>query len=53
MENLTGTWRFTQRWQGAPAYSFIAEFTPEGKILINNNQYFGTYSLLAGSPSFH
>lgn len=49
MRNLSGTWRFTQRWEGAPAYSFNAEFLENGTISINNGQFFGTYAILGNS----
>ncbi|MEM9548200.1 MAG: hypothetical protein AAGA77_19620 [Bacteroidota bacterium] len=49
MSNLAGTWRFTQHWEGAPPYSFNAEFTAEGTISIQAGAFFGTYRVLGNS----
>ena len=50
MKNLSGTWMFTQEWGSSKTYSFDAIFL-DGKISINNNQFFGTYVVL-GSASY-
>ena len=44
--NLEGTWKFTQSWGGGQPYSFLADFSANGEISINNGMFFGTYAIL-------
>jgi len=49
MNNLAGTWVFTQKWHGVVPYKFKAEFSEEGTITINDGEFFGTYARLGNS----
>ncbi|MEN0049257.1 MAG: hypothetical protein AAF806_19515 [Bacteroidota bacterium] len=51
MSNLSGTWRFTQKWGSSQPYSFDADFKTDGTIVINSGgvTFNGTYAILGSS----